>query len=281
MSRWTLAPITGDTVQDLRASMNARNADLDLILAELEQVELQVKGQGGYTAKIDNMLDMQGNPIMGLPMIPQQDSEACSLGFHKMGGVLYSETNTYATEKTIEHADAVTGRGSVTLDQLYAILANSLAQAVPSGIIVLWKGAIADIPHGWALCDGTQGTEDLRNVFVPGAGGTYAVNATGGADTLNLAHIHSADGTLAAANESAHTHGPGTLLTGGPSTTSVVQSGTGSTVAGSGHQHSVLTGATDPGSAHGHDVTGDTSSSLSATTENRPRYYAKAYIQKL
>lgn len=38
------------------------------------------------------------------------------------------------------------------------------------GMIVIWSGAIVDIPHGWALCDGTQGTPDLRERFVICAG---------------------------------------------------------------------------------------------------------------
>jgi len=37
------------------------------------------------------------------------------------------------------------------------------------GIIVMWAGAIVDIPSGWHLCDGTEGTPDLRNRFVFGA----------------------------------------------------------------------------------------------------------------
>lgn len=33
----------------------------------------------------------------------------------------------------------------------------------------MWHGLIVDIPDGWALCDGTNGTPDLRNRFVLGA----------------------------------------------------------------------------------------------------------------
>lgn len=45
-------------------------------------------------------------------------------------------------------------------------------------MIVIWSGAIVDIPAGWALCDGNNGTPDLRNKFIIGAGDTYAVNDT-------------------------------------------------------------------------------------------------------
>jgi microcystin-dependent protein len=57
---------------------------------------------------------------------------------------------------------------------------------VPSGVIAIWSGAIVNIPIGWVICDGTNGTPDLRNKFVVGAGSTYAVGATGGSTT----HTH-------------------------------------------------------------------------------------------
>ena len=37
------------------------------------------------------------------------------------------------------------------------------------GVIVLWSGAISVVPPGWGLCDGSQGTPDLRDRFVVGA----------------------------------------------------------------------------------------------------------------
>lgn len=45
----------------------------------------------------------------------------------------------------------------------------------------MWSGAIADIPDGWKLCDGNNNTPDLREKFILGAGGTKAVDETGGA----------------------------------------------------------------------------------------------------
>lgn len=47
-------------------------------------------------------------------------------------------------------------------------------------IIVLWAGAIEDIPAGWGLCDGTGDRPDLRDRFIIGAGNTYAVDQTAG-----------------------------------------------------------------------------------------------------
>jgi hypothetical protein len=52
-----------------------------------------------------------------------------------------------------------------------SILRDLLAIPVlPRGLIALWSGRIAQVPSGWALCDGRNGTPDLRDRFVVGAG---------------------------------------------------------------------------------------------------------------
>ena len=63
---------------------------------------------------------------------------------------------------------------------------------IPTGGIILWSGSVGAIPSGWALCNGTNGTPDLRSRFVVGAGSAYNVAATGGsADSVVVAHSHS------------------------------------------------------------------------------------------
>ena len=54
---------------------------------------------------------------------------------------------------------------------------------MPSRGIIMWSGTAADIPTGWALCDGTGGTPDLTDRFILGAGKTYQPGANGGAAT--------------------------------------------------------------------------------------------------
>ncbi len=63
---------------------------------------------------------------------------------------------------------------------------------VPVGVITIWSGAIVDIPAGWILCDGGGGSPDLRDRFVPGAGGIYNPDDTGGSDSHN--HTFTTDG---------------------------------------------------------------------------------------
>ena len=50
----------------------------------------------------------------------------------------------------------------------------------PIGTIVIWSGSESAIPEGWQFCDGTNGTPDLRDKFVVGAGTSYEVGAVGG-----------------------------------------------------------------------------------------------------
>ncbi len=68
-----------------------------------------------------------------------------------------------------------------TYDNLYGILGTAAAvNPIPSGGIIMWSGSIGAIPVGYYLCNGSNGTPDLRDRFVVGSGSTYAVGNTGG-----------------------------------------------------------------------------------------------------
>ncbi len=57
---------------------------------------------------------------------------------------------------------------------------------IPVGGIVVWSGAANQIPYGWALCNGQNGTPNLLDRFVVGAGNNYKVNDQGGNATYAL-----------------------------------------------------------------------------------------------
>jgi microcystin-dependent protein len=120
-----------------------------------------------------------------------------------------------------------------------AFVAAGLSALIPSGVITLWSGSIASIPSGWLLCNGSNGTPNLQDRFVVGAGSSYAVNATGGANTVTLdatmipSHTHSLSASGTTSGQSAgHTH-----------TFSGTTSGQSNT-----HSHSAT--VSDPGHAH-------------------------------
>lgn len=68
-----------------------------------------------------------------------------------------------------------------------AFIQAGAGAAVALGLIIIWTGTIANIPVGWALCDGGGGRPDLRSRFLRGVN-TNITNpgTTGGA----LTHIH-------------------------------------------------------------------------------------------
>lgn len=55
-----------------------------------------------------------------------------------------------------------------------------------AGSVINWSGLAASIPARWVLCDGNNGTPDLRDKFVIGAGDTFAPGTVGG----NATHDH-------------------------------------------------------------------------------------------
>ncbi len=70
---------------------------------------------------------------------------------------------------------------------------------VPVGSIIMWSGSPAQaalIPNNWRLCDGTNGTPDLRDRFIVGAGNTFDIGDTGGSSSV----------TLTASNIPEHSH---------------------------------------------------------------------------
>jgi hypothetical protein len=155
-----------------------------------------------------------------------------------------------------------------------ATTAFVLANSIPSGMIAMWSGSVATIPSGWYLCNGSNGTPDLRDRFVVGAGSTYAVGASGGsANAVVVSHTHSASVT-----DPGHTHGnvmllpTGTarfVLTGNTSVGENVTNGLGDNTTGN-VTNSNTTGLT---------VT-NASAGVSGTNANLPPYYALAYIMK-
>jgi microcystin-dependent protein len=121
----------------------------------------------------------------------------------------------------------------------------------------MWSGSTSTIPTGWALCDGSNGTPDLRNRFIVGAGDSYSVDDTGGSATM--AHTHGVDLPSFAGNSG---NNSGAVRHDGAATG-------GNDIASHPHSHSI---------AHDHPAT---TSGAASNTENRPPYYALAYIMKL
>ena len=169
-----------------------------------------------------------------------------------------------------------------TYDNLYGILATSTAATSPfsSGMILIWSGSIGQISSiagGWVLCDGSNGTPDLRDRFVIGAGNAYSVAQTGGsADAVVVTHTHSATST-SVVTDPGHTH---SSSTGGSFWTNSVS---GNQFTGNPGQNITLASinsATTGISVATSTSTAAPSGSVSGTNRNLPPYYALCYIMK-
>jgi hypothetical protein len=151
-----------------------------------------------------------------------------------------------------------------------ATTAFVLANGIPSGMIALWSGSVASVPSGWYLCNGSNGTPDLRDRFVVGAGSTYAVAATGGsANAIVVAHTHTATSTV---TDPGHSHSFSSSLILGTST-----DGNTGTVSGGGNAGALTIVSNTTGITV---ATTNASSGSSGTNANLPPYYALAYIMK-
>lgn len=238
------------------------------------------------------------------------------------GGTTLSNSVTGTGSMVLSASPTLTGTplaptASATTNNTQIATTAFVRSIIPAGVILMWSGSVASIPTGWLLCNGTNGTPDLRDRFIVGAGSTYAVAATGGATTVTLgttnlpSHTHSisASGTTSTADinhthyfaaqtgtESAdHTHGP---AGGASSFMGVPNNGqSGRTDAGQATNFGSTSGTSNP---HTHSVAGDTGYMNSNNTHNHtvtvsgtsgatgsgtafgilPPYYALAYIMK-
>ena len=140
-----------------------------------------------------------------------------------------------------------------------------------TGIICMWHGLLVDIPNGWALCDGNNGTPDLRGKFVRGSNDGIDPGGTGGIEL----HRHIVTGWVVWTNP-AHTHQV-TGLTGEP------RAGDDDTIDDSGdieefdvHRHPVDITSASTNINHTHQI-----NLYTTNHSNLPPYYDIAYIMKI
>ena len=185
----------------------------------------------------------------------------------------------YDATQTLEWGEFVVGSEIYALRDEYEREIKSPAVVFVPGMVMMWSGAIENIPRGWHLCDGTHGTKDLRDLFIVGAGKKYEVEDTGGKEFVTLTpeqmpkHSHSGstgnglsdllgfnkplnttgypDDSASTGDGSNNENGRGAYWRGNDQTVSFK------------HTHNLTTNSAGGGLAH----------------ENRPPFYALAYIQ--
>lgn len=139
---------------------------------------------------------------------------------------------------------------------------------IPANIVIMWSGAINEIPNGWFLCDGNNGTPDLRNRFVVGSGSKYTLQEIGGsANSVIVSHTHS----VSIATDPNHTHN---IISRDPSnnTTTPFWDSFRSITTPANAAVSTSNGG------HSHTIGIANAGSQSGVGRNMPPYYALAYI---
>jgi len=142
---------------------------------------------------------------------------------------------------------------------------DALSAPHPLGTVIMWSGLLADIPEGWLLADGANGTPDLVQFFARGSPADTEAGGTQGSDMHTLSQGELPD----------HDH----------------------TVTGLGHKHdqelsSVATAGGSTGlqgnaNAGSYQFQNDSASQFFSSQgggdphENKPPFFELAYIQKV
>ena len=132
--------------------------------------------------------------------------------------------------------------------------------SLPVGAITMYSGNGTNLGTKWKICDGTNGTPDLRDKFVRGSTIVNIGNTGGSDDAVVVSHLH---------GQPSHTHRY--RPNGGGGTTAFEDNNTQST-----SSYTSGNNAIEP--AGGHNVF---STGVSGTGKNLPTYYSLAYIMKI
>ncbi len=175
------------------------------------------------------------------------------------GGTLNSDVTISVDSSVVRTSGDQTIGGNKTFTG--AVTINGI---IPVGGIIMWSGSIATIPIGWALCDGTNSTPDLRNRFIVGATSDASTGVTFDADTGAVSGSYAPGNTggsvahqLTIAEMPAHTHSYNQAFFRPNSA-----------------------GSAPVNLASGNSPQNTTSQGGSDYHENRPPYYALAFIMR-
>lgn len=144
---------------------------------------------------------------------------------------------------------------------------------VATNTIIIWSGLLSNIPAGWVLCDGANGTPDLRDRFAKGVS-TASTNpgGTGGQTSYTISSSQMASHSHGGSTDSvgSHSHPLGYnngwefYYNGNDNEIQASNTDTVYTTYAGNHSHTMTTGNTGSG----------------GSVNNTPAYYEVAYIMK-
>ena len=269
-------PLTQDTLNFMQATYNASLAGICSVLGNLVVLSGCENNNGviapGVVAVNGEVLPTGGGSAATVFV----DQTATAVTFADA-----SEKDAYFTRKLVFGVNPNPEWQEEWRNFVYLTsLAEMQQTLVPRGAIMMWAGTTA--PTGWAICDGTQGTPDLRGRFVMGAGKranppadddnpSLAIGEIGGYGKVRLQAGQAGSFTVTNRWEDSQDLGGGKYLMG------KIRFNNNVVLSEDGSQH---------GSAQGDNVVSGTAQKIQIQQadnahENRPPYYVLAYIQKL
>jgi microcystin-dependent protein len=226
--------------------------------------------------------------LTGTPNISVGIITATSASFS--GNISVAGTITYEDVTNVDSLGIITARSGVLIGPL-ASIGSTLSSSgdatfsgrvsagssfvgngtIPVGGIIMWSGTIANIPTGWALCNGSNGTPDLRNRFIVAAGtdtqNVWSFNATSGISTFT--NGQTSVGVGSTGGEIAH-----------QLTIAELASHTHTYQRNNGAWNTGTSGNTAVAANQGESSYNTSSTGGDQYHENRPPYYALAFIMR-
>lgn len=99
-------------------------------------------------------------------------------------GIKETSGNLLFSSPSVSNAITIAPSGQVTIPDIVS------GSFVPIGGIIMFSGSVGSLPPNWKVCDGTNGTPDLTNKFVIGAG-TFASGTAGGSNIISISNLPS------------------------------------------------------------------------------------------
>lgn len=146
---------------------------------------------------------------------------------------------------------------------------------IDPGAITMWAGLLSEVPSGWAICDGNNGTPDLTGRFlrsIPDS--TTSPGQTGGTSTVTMSDSQMPNHSHTGSTDNSGSHKHSWDRTGGDTGEEI-----GSGVLETSGSPDIRTSYDAP---HSHSVSLNSEGATSPSSiDNRPNYYELAFIQKL
>ena len=165
---------------------------LSLGMAKVSQVAMSSTNTNKTTSQAQQYAESKAGIIKSISYgnLASQSKSIISNSGDFYDEVVVGSESTYPSDEKIKQKECLIRvyKGSETVPRasLRLMRYSVEASSIPQGTILSWFGQLANIPSGFAVCDGKNGTPDLRNRFIVGAGDAYKLSDIGGEDAVKL-----------------------------------------------------------------------------------------------